>query len=254
MDTNNNFSSYESNQDAKFARNFATETASMQPRNTIPEITASGPETKSTNMQSSLTNEVRSHRRNPAFNVTPLRMRRCGHYSPGQRCRLPLPSTTQQEPTSAESALTEFSKIKKPSPINEVRSTKPTSHYLSPPTPPRNQDNKILSLIRRIFEVNNRDTNFLTLWKPHLDDLTSATCMGNRVALEMVAGLQNLRNREVKSGIYKLVLGMFWGHLSSYVFGVSTGVGLAVLMVYAFISWKAWREIWDEESFLNLYV
>ncbi|TGO15899.1 hypothetical protein BTUL_0034g00210 [Botrytis tulipae] len=248
------FSSHESNQDAKLTRNFTTQIASMQPRNAIPEIMASGSEIKSTNMQSSLTNEVRSHRQNPAFNGARLGITYCGHYSPGQRCRLPLPPTTQQEPTSTESALPESSNLKTPSPISEVRSTKPTSHYLSPPTPPRNQDNKIPSLIRRIFEVNNHDTNFLTLWKPHLDDLTSTTCMRNRVALEMVAGLQNLRNREVKSGIYKFVLGMFWGHLSSYVLGVSPGIGLAVLMVYAFISWKAWREIWDEESFLNLYV
>ncbi|KAF7893319.1 uncharacterized protein EAF02_000857 [Botrytis sinoallii] len=226
----------------------------MQPRNANPKIMVSDSEIKSTNMQSSLKNEVRPHSRNPTFNVAPLGMTYYGHYSPGQRCRLPLSSTPQQEPTSAESALPGSSNLTTPSPIDKVRSTKSTSHYLSPPTPPRNQDDKILSLIRRIFEVNNRDTNFLTLWKPHLDGLTSTTCMRNRIALEMVAGLQNLRNREVKSGIYKFVLGMFWGHLSSYVFGVSTGVGLAILMVYAFVSWKVWHEIWDEESFLNLYV
>ncbi|THV47376.1 hypothetical protein BGAL_0314g00070 [Botrytis galanthina] len=226
----------------------------MQPGKTIPEIMASGSEIKSTNIQSSVASVIQPHSRNPAFNSARLGITYCGHYSPGQRCRLPLSSTTQQEPTSTESALLESSDLTTPSPIDEIQSAISTSRYISPPTPPRNQDNKILSLIRRIFEVNNRDTNFLTLWKPHLDDLTSTTCMRNRVALEMVAGLQNLRNREVKSGIYKFVLGMFWGHLSSYVFGVSTGVGLAVLMVYAFISWKAWREIWDEESFLNLYV
>ncbi|KAF5877954.1 uncharacterized protein Bfra_000119 [Botrytis fragariae] len=214
----------------------------------------SGPETKSAKMPFFLTNEVRPHSQNPASNVTPLRMAHCGYYSSGQRCRLPLPSTPQPDPISAESALPESSKLTTPSPIDKPQSTESTSHYLSPPTPPRNQDNKILFLIHRIFEVNNRDTNFLTLWRPHLDSLASTTCMRNKVALEMVAGLQKLRNREVKSGIYKFALGMFWGHLSSYLFGVSTGVGLAVLIVYGVISWKAWHEIWDEESFLNLYV
>ncbi|TGO27342.1 hypothetical protein BPAE_0043g00150 [Botrytis paeoniae] len=165
----------------------------MQPRKAIPEI-------KSAKIPSSLTNEVRLHSQNPASNVTPLRMAHCGFYSPGQRCRLPLPSTLQQDPMSAKAAAPESSKFTTPSPINEVQSTKASSHYLSPQTPPRNQDNKILSLIHRIFEVNKRDTNFLTLWTPHLNDLTSTTCMRNRVALEMVTGLQNLRNREVKSG------------------------------------------------------
>ncbi|KAF7894619.1 uncharacterized protein EAF01_010069 [Botrytis porri] len=226
----------------------------MQSHNAIPKIIVSGPDTKSEKMQSSLANEVRSHRQDSASDCTPLIMAHCGLHPADQKCRPPLLSIPQQDPISAEAALLQASRPTTPLPINKPPSTIPTSHYLSPPTPPRNQDNKILTLIHRIFEVNNRDTNFLTLWKPHLDNLTSTTCVRNRVALEMVAGLQNLRNREVKYGIYKLALGMFWGHLSSYVFGVPTGVGLAVLAVYGVVAWKVWIEIWDEESFLNLYV
>ncbi|KAF7959158.1 hypothetical protein EAE96_002673 [Botrytis aclada] len=225
----------------------------MQPRNTVPKIIVSGPGTGSAKMPSSLANEVQSHSQSPASNVTPLRMAHCGYHSSGRRHRLSLPSMPQPDPISAKAALLELSKPKPLSPIEKLQSTNPTSHYLSPPAPPRNQNNKILSLIRRIFEVNNRDTNFLALWTPHLTDLTSSACMRNRVALEMVAGLQNLRNREVKLGMYKFALGLFWGHLFSYVFGFSTGFGLAVLIFYGVTSWNMWYEIWDEESIFNLW-
>lgn len=225
----------------------------MQPRVVVPEIMVSGPETKSAKMQSSLANEVRSHSRNSASNAIFSTTPRRGVLPPRRSYCLPLSYIPQPDTTSAKSS-SEALKINTSSPTDKHPSTKTTSSHLSPPAPPRPQDNKLPSLIRRIFEVNNRDTKFLALWTPHLTDLTSTTCVRNRVALEMVAGLQNLRNREIKLGDYRFLLGMFWGYLSSYVLGVDSVIGLAVLLVYALVSWKAWREIWDEESDFNTWV
>ena len=246
-------SSQKPDQDTKLTRNCTTQPARMQPRVVVPGIMVSGPETKPAKMQSSLGNEVRPHSRNSASNAIFFKTPRRGVLSPHRSYCLSSSYIPQLDPTSAKFSF-EALEIKKSSPTDKHASTKTTSPHLFPPTPPRPQDNKLPSLIRRIFEVNNRDTKFLALWTPHLTDSTSTTCVRNKVALEMVAGLQNLRNREIKLGDYRFLLGMFWGYLSSYVLRVDSVIGLAVLLVYALVSWKAWKEIWDEESDFNTWV